>query len=123
MQRGIRNCTIIKLTWLPHWKAYSTRVNGQVLGLVRCKLPLPFRAPVGCCQRPEIDLVEEHLHPFAEAQIGGDDRRAALMAITEQIEKQLAAGAIEGHKAQLVTNQQVDAPVAHRGPRAARLAG
>jgi hypothetical protein len=37
---------MITLTWLPHWKAYSTRVNGQTLGLVRCRLPLPFRAPV-----------------------------------------------------------------------------
>lgn len=37
---------MIKLTWLPHWKAYSARVNGQNLGLVRCELALPFRAPV-----------------------------------------------------------------------------
>ncbi len=46
MQRAMKNCSMIKLTWLPHWKAYSIRVNGQILGQVRCKLPLPFRAPV-----------------------------------------------------------------------------
>ena len=37
---------MIKLTWLPHWKAYSIRVNGRVVGLVRCKRPLPFRQAI-----------------------------------------------------------------------------
>jgi hypothetical protein len=46
VQHGVRSYAMIKLTWLPNWKAYSVWVNGQILGLVRCKLPLPFRAPV-----------------------------------------------------------------------------
>jgi hypothetical protein len=36
----------IRLTWLPNWRAYSVRLNGRVLGLIRCKTPLPFNAPV-----------------------------------------------------------------------------
>ncbi len=36
----------IKLTWLPHWRAYSIRLNGRVIGLVRCGQPLPFRQVV-----------------------------------------------------------------------------
>jgi hypothetical protein len=34
---------MIKLTWLPNWKAYSVTQDGRVIGLVRCKQPLPFR--------------------------------------------------------------------------------
>jgi len=37
---------MIKLAWLPHFKAYSIRVNGRVIGMIRCKVPLPFRYPV-----------------------------------------------------------------------------
>jgi hypothetical protein len=37
---------MIKLTWLPNWKAYSVRLNGHVIGLVRCSMPLPFRVAV-----------------------------------------------------------------------------
>jgi len=33
---------MITLMWLPKWKAYSVRRNGRLLGLVRCKVPLPF---------------------------------------------------------------------------------
>jgi hypothetical protein len=37
---------MIKLTWLPSWRAYAVRLNGRIVGMVCCKLPLPFRAPV-----------------------------------------------------------------------------
>lgn len=34
---------MIKLTWLPDWKAYAVRRNGRVIGLVRFQHPVPFR--------------------------------------------------------------------------------
>lgn len=37
---------MLKLTWLPHWKAYAIRRDGRVIGLVRFKVPLPFRSVV-----------------------------------------------------------------------------
>ena len=37
---------MIKLTWLQNWKAYSVRWNGRVIGMVCCKVPLPFRQVV-----------------------------------------------------------------------------
>lgn len=37
---------MVKLTWLPHWRAYSVRRNGRVVGVVRCSPPLPFRVTV-----------------------------------------------------------------------------
>ncbi len=37
---------VIKLSWLPHWRAYVVRVNGRAVGLVRCSMPLPFRGRV-----------------------------------------------------------------------------
>ncbi len=39
-------CPLIVLTYLPHWKAYAVRRDGNLVGLVRCAMPLPFRAPV-----------------------------------------------------------------------------
>jgi hypothetical protein len=33
----------VKLTWLPHWGAYSVRLGGRIVGMVRCKIPHPFR--------------------------------------------------------------------------------
>lgn len=36
---------MIKLTWLPNWRAYAVRLNGRIIGMV-CKLPQPFRAAV-----------------------------------------------------------------------------
>ncbi len=35
---------MIKLTWLPHWRAYAVILNGRVVGMVCCKVPLPFRS-------------------------------------------------------------------------------
>ena len=37
---------MIKLTWLPHWKAYAVRYNGHIIGMLRCTVPLPFRMVV-----------------------------------------------------------------------------
>jgi hypothetical protein len=37
---------MLKLIWLPNWKAYSVRRNGRIIGMVRCKQPLPFRVAV-----------------------------------------------------------------------------
>jgi hypothetical protein len=37
---------MIKLTWLPHWQAYSVRREGRIIGMLRCKVPLPFRMVV-----------------------------------------------------------------------------
>ena len=39
--------TMITLTWIPDWKAYSVRHNGRIVGMVRFRYPIPFR------QRPE----------------------------------------------------------------------
>jgi len=50
-------------------------------------------------------LVAEDLDLFAESQIGGDDSRASLIALGEQVEEQLATGTLERHEAQLVHNQ------------------
>ena len=44
----------------------------------------------------------------ANARLRGDDGRAPLVAVGEQIEEQLAAGPIEGDKAELVDDQDVD---------------
>jgi hypothetical protein len=37
---------MVKLVWLPNWKAYAVREGNRVLGLVRCTVPLPFRIVV-----------------------------------------------------------------------------
>ena len=37
---------MVKLTWLPNWQAYAVRLNGRVIGMVRCKWQLPFRAAI-----------------------------------------------------------------------------
>jgi hypothetical protein len=37
---------MIKLTWLPNWRAYSVALNGRIIGMVYCKVPLPFREAV-----------------------------------------------------------------------------
>ena len=41
-------------------------------------------------------LVAEDLHPLAEGEVGGD--RAPLVAVGEEVEQQLAAGASKGTK-------------------------
>jgi hypothetical protein len=38
---------MVKLTWLPKRRAYAvSREGGRVIGLVRCRSPLPFRQVV-----------------------------------------------------------------------------
>ena len=53
-------------------------------------------------------FVAEHLDPFRERQIGGDDGRAAFVALGQQIEEQLAAGALERHESQFIDDQKRD---------------
>ena len=53
-------------------------------------------------------LIGEHADPLAESEIGGDDGRASFIAIGDQIEQQLAAGAVEGDKPEFVDDQKVD---------------
>ena len=45
----------------------------------------------------------------AKARFVRDDGGAALVAVGDQIEEQLAADAVEGHEAQLVDDEDVDA--------------
>ena len=37
-------------------------------------------------------LVCEHLHPFAEVEVGGDDQAGFLVQLADQMEQQRAAG-------------------------------
>jgi hypothetical protein len=41
-----KETTVIKLTWLPNWRAYAVRCDGRIIGMVRCKEPIPFRVAV-----------------------------------------------------------------------------
>ena len=43
---GVKVRQMIKLTWLPHWHAYAVRRDGRIVGMIRCKIPLPFRSAV-----------------------------------------------------------------------------
>ena len=47
-------------------------------------------------------LIAEDLDPFAECQIGRDERRTALVAIGQQIEEQFTALSLEWHETQFV---------------------
>ena len=51
-------------------------------------------------------LVGEDTDPLAEGEIGGQDRAAALMAVGQEIEEQLAAIPAKGHEPQFVDDQQ-----------------
>lgn len=57
-------------------------------------------------------LAAEDLDPFAEGQVRGDDGRAVLVAVGQQVEQEFSAGPIKGNEAELVEDQQVDLPVA-----------
>ena len=50
-------------------------------------------------------LSAKTLHPLAEGEVGGDDRRAPLVAVGEEVQEQLAAAALEGHEAERVDDQ------------------
>jgi len=60
-------------------------------------------------RRGELLVAGKHGDPLGEGKIGRDDGGAALVAIRDQIEEQLAAGAIEGDEAELVDDEDVDA--------------
>ena len=51
-------------------------------------------------------LIAEYLDPLAEGEVGGHQGGAALIAVGEQVEEQLAAGAVEGNEPQFVDDQQ-----------------
>ena len=58
-------------------------------------------------QRASEPLGAEHSGPLVEGQVAGDDDRAALVALAEDLEQQLGAGLRERHVAQLVDDQQL----------------
>ncbi len=80
--------------------------RGQDLGVV----------PEAVEQRRGELLVAEDAYPLVEGEVGGDDRRATLVAVGEEVEQQLAAGALEGHEAEFVDDQQRDPQVALMQP-------
>lgn len=47
-------------------------------------------------------FVAEDLDPLGERELGGDDRRAAFVAVSEQVGEHLAAGSLEGHEAEFL---------------------
>ena len=53
-------------------------------------------------RRGELFVAGKDGDPLGEAQIGRDDGGAALVAVGDQIEEQLSAGALEGDEAELV---------------------
>ena len=57
----------------------------------------------------ELLVAGEDRDPFGEGEIRRDDGGPSLVAIGDQIEEQLAADAVEGHEAQLVDDEHVDA--------------
>jgi hypothetical protein len=52
-------------------------------------------------------LRAEDLGPFVEGQVRGDDDRAALVALGDDLEEQLGAGLAERHEAEFVDDQQL----------------
>ena len=52
-------------------------------------------------------LGAEHLGPFVERQIGGDQGRAPLVALAEHLEQQLGAGLRQRHEAEFVDDQKL----------------
>src|SRR5438876_5143115 len=58
-------------------------------------------------QRAGQPLGPEHAGPLVERQIAGDDGRAALVALAEDLEQQLGAGRREGYIAEFIDDQQL----------------
>ncbi|MBA7553366.1 hypothetical protein ES705_45957 [subsurface metagenome] len=56
----------------------------------------------GCCQF----LVPKDLNPLRKGEVGSDDGGASFIALRQQIEQQLPSGPVEGHKAQLIYDEQ-----------------
>jgi len=53
-------------------------------------------------------LIAEYARPLVERQIGGDDRRGALVPLAEHLKQQLRPGLRERHIAELVDDEQLD---------------
>jgi len=53
-------------------------------------------------RRRQLFVAGEHGHPLGKREIGGDDRRASLVPVGDQIEQQLAADAVERDEPDLV---------------------
>ena len=49
----------------------------------------------------------EHLGPFVERQVGGDQGRAALVALAEHLEQEFGSGLGQRHEAALVDDQKL----------------
>ena len=47
-------------------------------------------------------FVGEDLDPFGERQVRSDDGRPPLVTLSQQIEQQLTAGALEWHEAEFI---------------------
>ena len=54
-------------------------------------------------------VVDEDAVPFAEGEVAGDDRGAALVASGEDVEEHLSAGLLERDESQLVDDEKCDA--------------
>lgn len=37
---------MLKLTWIPSWQAYAVRREGRMIGMVKCRVNIPFRSVV-----------------------------------------------------------------------------
>ena len=59
-------------------------------------------------RRRELFVTGKDGHPLGKREISGDDRRAPLIAIRDQIEEQLAADAVKRDEAQLIDDEDVD---------------
>jgi hypothetical protein len=57
----------------------------------------------------ELLVASEDLDPFREGEVGRYEHAASLVALRDDIEEQLTTGAVEGHEAQLIKNQEVNA--------------
>ena len=58
-------------------------------------------------QRAGQPLGGEHAGPLVERQVGGDDGRAAFVALAEHLEQQLGAGLRQRHVAEFVDHQEL----------------
>ena len=79
-------------------------------------IALPLRGDHGRVMREavkqgggELFIAGKHGHPFGKCEIRGNDCRPALVAIGDQVEEQLTADTVEGHEAQFVDDEDVDA--------------
>jgi len=89
-------CRLVR-SLLPHSKALA--LGGDHSGVVRQAIE----------QRGgELLVTAEDLDPLGEGEVGGDDDASSLVTLGEQIEEQLAAGAVEGDEAKLVEHEKID---------------